>query len=144
MEELQIGDQVIRFDRQLTQTGCASLRRGWAEECDCESCRNFAAQRESAFPVSFHLLLERLGIDVTKEAEVYDSGRDDNGVTYEGWFYFAGVVIQAGERLTGDGDSFHYFFRDASASDALQMFGKQVAAVEFETKIPWLRRESEQ
>jgi hypothetical protein len=144
MEQLQIGDQVVRFDRQRTQAGYAALRCGSTDECDCASCRNFAAQRESAFPMPFRDLLQTLGIDIAKEGELYDSGPADDSVMYEGWFYFAGAVIQSGERLTAAGENFHYFFRDASPSNTLAMFGAEIATVEFQTTLPWRLRGSEE
>jgi hypothetical protein len=97
--EMQVGDQVIRYDRDRTQRVYSSLDKGDADECGCIYCQNFAAQRDSVYPESFKQLLDQLGIDPAKEGEVYEVGPADEGkFTYGGWFYFTGEMITAGER----------------------------------------------
>ena len=139
MEQLQAGDQTIRFDRQRTIDAYTSITQGGAEKCGCSHCRNFAAQRDKAYPASFRQLLESLGITIEKEGEVYECGRDDSSHLYGGWFYFAGVVVNAGERLTDADAGFQYYFVDAKHLPKPPAdFGAEIAAVEFHTKIPWI------
>src|SRR5450755_2392350 len=76
MEQIKLGDQVIRFDRERTRHAYSSMKGGDAERCGCSYCRNFAAQRSTAYPEVFRLLLDQLGIDPQKEGEVYESGPD--------------------------------------------------------------------
>jgi hypothetical protein len=79
--------------------GRRAPRRGDADKCSCFYCENFAAQRDSAFPDSFRVLLADLGIDSTKEGEVYECGPTSNGkYQYGGWFYLRGEIIEPGER----------------------------------------------
>ena len=95
--EMQVGDQEIRHDRDRTQLVYSGIEKGDADECGCIYCRNFAAQRESAYPESFKRLLDQLGIDPAKEGEVYEAGPAEGGrFTYGGWFYFVGEMIEAG------------------------------------------------
>jgi hypothetical protein len=51
---------------------------------------------------------------------------------YGGWFYFAGELIEPGERMTDAGPVLQYYFADAKRLPLPQPdFGKNVLAVEF-------------
>jgi hypothetical protein len=71
MTEMQIGDQAIRYDRDATVAAYQTPEQGFAEKCGCIFCKNFAAQRAVVYLISFRTLLEQLGIDPSKEAEVF-------------------------------------------------------------------------
>jgi hypothetical protein len=58
MTEMQVGDQTIRYDRDATVTIYGNMEGGFAEKCGCVFCKNFAAQRNLAYPASFRALLE--------------------------------------------------------------------------------------
>jgi len=100
MKQIQVGDRIIRYDKKRTTAAYSVIKKGWADECNCSSCRNFAAQRHNVYPESFKLLLQQLGVDSEQEAGVYECGTDGDSITYGGWFYCSGEVIQAGKRLT--------------------------------------------
>jgi hypothetical protein len=140
MEQIQLGNQVITFDREQTIKAYSALQGGDAERCGCAPCLNFAAQRKSAYPENFCSLLDQLGIDFEKEGEVFEYGPEGELHLYGGWFYFVGEIITMGERLTEDPASgFQYWFADAKrlpkpAGD----FGDKIIAVEFVTKVPWI------
>jgi hypothetical protein len=72
MEELRLGDQIARYDRDATVAAYALMPSGGAERCGCVHCRNFAAQRDTVYPSEFRDLLKKLGIDPNKEGEIYD------------------------------------------------------------------------
>jgi hypothetical protein len=74
MEQIRLRVQVFRFDRERTRLAYSSMKSGDAERCGCTYCLNFAAQRSTAYPEVFRLLLDQLGIDPEKEGEVYESG----------------------------------------------------------------------
>ncbi len=106
METIQRGDQLIRYDKTRTMRAYAALLHGGCEDCGCSSCLNFAAQRDKAYPEEFRALLASLGIDPSKEGEVYECGPAGDLYLYGGWFYFSGNVLEAGERLSkADGGS---------------------------------------
>lgn len=70
-----------------------SLEHGFAEECGCIFCKNFAAQRNLVYPASFRTLLEQLGIDPNKEGEAFEYGPVKDGChLYGGWFHFVGQL----------------------------------------------------
>jgi hypothetical protein len=139
MEQIQLGDQVIRFDRERTLKAYSSMKGGDADRCGCSYCRNFAAQRGTAYPDVFRLLLDQLGIDPQKEGEVYESGPDGPLTMYGGWLYFAGELVRSGERMTDIGSGFQHWFADAKNLPKPAVdFGPKVLAIEFWTRLPWI------
>jgi hypothetical protein len=108
-EVMQLGDQLIRFDRVCTSDAYARIEKPGAEECGCAMCRNFIAQRSRAYPSSFLVLLGRLGIDASKEGEVYYLAPNKSGRRlYGGWFFFCGELLEAEEKQTSQ-DGVTYF-----------------------------------
>lgn len=97
--ELRIGDQLIRYDRALTVRAYEGMTGGGADECKCGFCQNFKWKRALAYPASFIILLEELGIDPNKEGEVYEIYTDEQGIcTFGGWFFFTGQILETGQR----------------------------------------------
>jgi len=93
----------------------------------------------TAYPENFRLLLDELAIDPEKEGEVYECGPDGPLRVYGGWLYFVGELVEAGERITDDTFGFQYFFEEAKRLPRPAVdFGKNVLAVEFLTKLPWV------
>jgi len=136
---MQSGDQRIKYDREQTGRAYAELKSGDAERCGCSSCRNFAAQRSTAYPDSFRRLLDQLGVDWKKEGEVYECGPEGSLRVYGGWFYLVGELIEPGERMTDAGFGFQYYFVDAKRLPKPGAdFGQNVLAVEFSAKLPWV------
>jgi hypothetical protein len=140
MDELRIGDQLVRYDRELTLHAYAQIEKGGAEECGCSHCKNFAAQRALAYPGSIPVLLEKLGIDLNKEGEVYEVYAEGRTVHYGGWFYFSGQLIAAGKYLgTESGTDFQFHLVDARYLPKPSVnFGDQVLAIDFTTTLPWI------
>jgi hypothetical protein len=138
MEELRLGDQLVRFNREATAAAYRELPFGGADRCKCVYCRNFAAQRATVFPQGFRAFLDQLGVDPDKEGEVYDMGGTDGSRIRltGGWFYFVGELIEKGESLIPAGD-FQYRFQPSFPQPPAS-FGKQVAAIEFFTQVPWV------
>ena len=139
MAELRIGDQLIRFDHEATAAAYSAVSQGDADRCGCQGCRNFVIQRNAIYPPEFRDLLNKIGIDSTKEAEAVHYGPKDNAHFYGGWFYFYGEVIEKGESCVSLGEDFKYFAR--TALHPPKAFGKMTAAVEFSTVLPWLLAE---
>jgi hypothetical protein len=138
MGQMQSGDQTIRYDPEKTRAAYSTMKGGAAEACGCSCCLNFAAQRATAYPQGFRLLLNQLGIDPEKEGEVYECGADGPLRVYGGWFYLAGELVEAGEQMTDAAPGFQYFFRKAELPGLDAGFGEDVLAVEFITRLPWV------
>lgn len=144
MVEIRIGDQTIRYDRAATASVYESLEHGFAEQCGCIFCKNFAAQRDVVYPPSFRALIEQLGIDANKEGEAFEYGLVEAGChLYGGWFYFVGEMVTAGERNSHAPDSpyFEFFFTIAHPSSRA-FRGGPILALEFMTRVKWVLAES--
>jgi hypothetical protein len=140
-QELQVGLQKIRFDRDAT----VSLYRDTitvpaADRCICTSCKNFAAHRDRAYPEEFLHLLETLGINPLREWEAFDYESELRSLQnhlYGGWFLFSGELIEGVEQRPGPGESaFEHWFTTSFRSGTLWKEAK-LCAVEFVTRIPW-------
>ena len=140
MDEIRVGDQTVRFDRELTRQAYSLIKRGGADECGCSYCRNFSVQRSTVYPASFLSILDRLGIDPDKEDEVYELGPAGGLLLYGGWLFFAGELVKAGERRKNEsGSEFQNHFTDARMLPKPSVdFGEHVLAVDFLTKLPWI------
>jgi len=143
--ELQIGDQLIQYDREATAAIYDTLTTGGAEKCGCIACKNFAAQRDDIYPASFRSLLHQLGIDPAKDGWVYDYGPlPDGRYLYGGWFYLIGELITPGERNVGSHqgpDNFEFFFTlSPPGHEAFR--GKDTLAIDFTAQVKWILPET--
>jgi len=142
MEAYNLGDQTFNFDKSATEAAYALLESGFAERCGCADCRNFAAQRSTAFPARFLTLLDRLGIDRLKEGEAFEYGPEPSGKhLYGGWFYFIGKMDAQGESQIEE-NGFSYFIGTSFPKPPSPFQGQPVLAVEFTTRLPWVLPES--
>jgi hypothetical protein len=141
-KELRLGDQLIRFDREMTQNAYRGITTDSAAECGCSFCRNFVAQRAYVYPASFLALLDQLGIDPAKESEVYECGPTDDGKRfYGGWLFFSGQLLEIGERHV-ENDGIEYWIRESKQLPVPNgEFGLNCLAIEFATQIPWVLAE---
>ena len=138
MEQVRLGDQIIGYDSVRTRTAYAAMKSLFAERCGCAYCRNFVAQRSTVYPEKFLQLLDQLGIDPEKEGDIHEFGPPGSLMEYGGWFYVAGKLIEAGERMTDAASGFQYFFRRSHMPTALADFGNEVLALEFLTRLRWV------
>jgi hypothetical protein len=146
LTEIRIGDQTIRYDHDATVAAYGGLAYGFAEECGCIFCKNFAAQRKLVYPASFRELLDQLGIDPEKECEVYEYGPVEEGShLYGGWFYFVGEMVTWGERNSTATDSDHFEFWFTSIGHKVPAFrdGPRLT-LEFKTRMKLVLPDSPQ
>jgi hypothetical protein len=132
-----MGDWLITFDREATARAHAAMQHGGADDCGCNSCRNFSLQKPVTYPAEFLDVLDRLGVDPTREIEVvcYDN-ENESGQEYHGWFYFVGhakcdtVAVREG--------AFTYYFMEGPAYAVPEFEGLPVSRVEFAyLHLPW-------
>lgn len=147
MTTIKFGELQIECDVEATREAYAKIERGSPEEC---GCNNFAAARQYAYSQEARSILEQLGIDVNKEAEVYHYCKLESGLhNYGGWFHFIGSIEGLNSKgqiaentFTFDservGSRFAMYF---TAHTALvpKAFGDQpVIQVEFEAEVHWV------
>ena len=104
-------------DRPATVEAYSRAEAGGSDTCPCNTCRNFAVVREEVFPGVFRSLLESLGIDPRKDAEVYHNARIAPGRhDYGGWFHFIGTLEKDGDfPLVEMAEGFYVWLRRAGA-----------------------------
>lgn len=122
--------------------------------CDCTDCRNFRVAIDSAFPPPFRHLLNQLGIDVSKPAELCHYGQPGHTCPTGGWFHFIGSIVAGGDawRQTSDtswtGDLEPYLgmvelgFSNRVALLPTVFIGHPIVQLEFSTNVPWVLEDS--
>lgn len=140
------GDWKYTADRDATISAYGRTEWGGADTCDCANCRNFRVARTRVFPDKFLTLLDQLGIDPLKDAEVYHNTRvAPDRHDYGGWYHFIGALEEAGDFPPVDlGDGFTAWMCRASAPRLQSLEGASVAQIEFHAEtVPWLLDEPE-
>jgi hypothetical protein len=144
---VEIGPWLIDADAETTRHIYSQITRGSPEECACRDCRNFAASREIAYPQEAKRLLESLGIDWHKEAEIYHITRwGSSGLhAYAGWFHLVGVTLNGPPteeirhiepyKLTQAFSLFPYS-QLGLVRDVFRGF--ELVQLEFRTEAPWV------
>ena len=136
-----------RADLDATILAYARTERGGADTCNCAGCRNFRLVRAEVFPVEFLALLNELGIDPRKDAEVHHNARLAPGRhDYGGWYHFVGTLDQNGEVPPVDlgGNVTVWMSHDAGAPRLLGLKGMEVVEVNFRSgAVPWQLDEPE-
>lgn len=136
------GPQTIIFDREATIDLYSRIVKVLgADSCRCIFCKNFAAQRQTLFPIEFSQFLEELGIDPTREWEAfeYNFAKNPNKLLfYGGWFVFVGAVVEgADHRPDPEQKDFVHWFTSSFPAGTLPT-GIVLCAVEFLIQIPWV------
>ena len=150
-QTIQIYRWIFKCDPEATQRAYMKVPTGCAEECGCDTCQNFLAARNYAYPLEGLALFSRLGIAYNREAESYHNARLDSGLhSYGGWFHFIGS-IEKGDDLAKATDTIAFqnsfekiaeHFSVGFTSNAVlipkSFEGNTVVQLEFQTEIPWL------
>jgi hypothetical protein len=91
MNIVKYGDWEFDVDFAATQIVYSTISEGGAQTCTCTYCKNYIAQIDSIFPKDIIKLLSDLGIDYSKDYEVWQYAKLDNGLhQYGGCFHFIG------------------------------------------------------
>lgn len=146
----------IEYDADATRACYAQVTQGSQITCSCSDCRNFGAALEHAFPPAVRNILDQLGIDQSKPAEVYTTGEVASDLQqYAGWFHFVGSiesgadawrqVDKEGESFSGEfepfGTDFQIGFTSRIALLPESFESKPVVQLEFQTYVPWVLAE---
>ena len=141
MELLELPGWRIEYDRTATAAAHARAPAVGPETCGCNPCRNWAATRGRLLPEEFRRLLDRLGIPLDGEAEVYHNCRLESGVhSYGAWYHFVGRVL-SGERECTPNVAFgplSVYFHSKPALLAEALAGQPIVQLELVAEVPWL------
>ena len=93
METIAIHRWKLQIDPEATRRAFSDVPTGAPESCGCGDCLNFAAARDRAYPSEVLAIFEQLGIDRSKESEIWHTHRDELGLHhYGGFFHFVGAI----------------------------------------------------
>jgi hypothetical protein len=142
----RFGDWTYTADREATVRAYSEAEGGWTERCGCAPCRNFRLVRARVLPDDFLELLDALGIDPAKEAEVYHNARLAAGRhDYGGWYHFVGTLAATGDiapMVLAPG--FSAWMCRAAAPRLPSLKGLAAVQLEFHCEaVPWLLDEPE-
>jgi hypothetical protein len=151
LKSIQYGRWAISCDAESTRSAYACVATGSPEECGCDPCLNFAAQRADIYPTAILALFEELGITTNREAEIYHLARLESGRhLYGGWFHFVGSILsgtdaakQVAENIwKPDLETASEYF-NLGFSSRVQLVrkpfeGLQLVQVEFTAQVPWI------
>lgn len=111
MKEIFINDWIVQYDPDKTSQIYKKIERGYSGYCSCQICKHYSQYRNKYIPEDLGYLIEELGIDITKEAEVSFSG---DKTIFQGYFtiffHFIGSVKTHpnGWNICSAGEYFQY------------------------------------
>lgn len=92
MHTVDIGGYVLEFDPVATAAAHASLVAPGPEECGCWYCRNWIAGGRDLVPKQVRALLQRFGVPLNGETEVWEVPGDRQDHWYGGWYTIVGEL----------------------------------------------------
>ncbi len=155
LEIIKYKDWKFEVDTDFTRNMYSKFPSGGANQCECRDCKNFAANRNEAYPYEIKELFTKIGIDYNKESEVYHHIRLESGLHfYGGWFHFKGKFINGNDcrifhspeaytfNMTDITENFRIGFTLGNSPSLFESLDGLIQ-IEFETNIPWIISEEE-
>jgi hypothetical protein len=141
METVQIDGYELSCDSAATRI---AYRAVTPHLCDCAGCRNYRSARDKFYGAAAIELFSRFGIDVNKEAEIYDLGPDPanpGSILYGGWFHFIGEIAKSGDHVSIQ-ENLAVWFSPKVALVPPPLAGHPLVQLEIEAAIPWVLEEA--
>ena len=149
MIQIKYKNWIFEADPMTTKDIYERVKCGGAEECGCSDCKNYQKQRDVAFSEEIIELLERLGIDYRKEAEVCHLCRKEDGYhQYNGWFHFIGRIKKADNKVQESKystitEDFNMLFTKKRDLANKEFNDYPLVQLEYATSLPWIIKEKE-
>jgi hypothetical protein len=144
LETIKFGDWTAQVDADANRSAYSRIPYSAAEDCACAECLNFVEARNRGLVYSAQVLglFKRMGVDSTRESEVYamDAVNNRSGLTlYGGWFNVIGQLsgedAKGPTEITGE----LQLFPMAGAALPDPAFGEvPMFRSEFVIALPWL------
>lgn len=150
---LTVSRWLIEADPLATGRCYAQLPVGM--DCTCCYCRNFDAARGRTFPAEFVALLETLGVDPAKPAELCHWCREPSGwYRTGGWFHCVGTILSGEDAIHWEGHvgtcrleewvpGLELGFTNHLDLVREVFAGLPLVQLEFVTRVPWVLEEPE-
>jgi hypothetical protein len=144
LETVKFGSWVAEVDPKANRSAYSLIAEGAAEECACPECRNFIAARDKGlvYPAEVVELFGRMGVDSTRESEVYgmDTGANRNGLgIYGGWFNVIGRLMGDDVAVPHEVSQRIQLYPSSGAALPDPAFGEvEMFRIEFVIALPWV------
>ncbi|HVK56455.1 MAG TPA: hypothetical protein VM532_15690 [Burkholderiales bacterium] len=136
---VEIGDYVLDIDPERTRKTYLEIEKGGAESCGCSYCRNYLTAIPEALPEEVLQFFSKVGIDLKKDAEVYEQGEMSPGVrSYGGEYYFWGTVVAEPKKEQRLSKGFRFAFMRPSPLAQKQFQSEGALCLYFNTELPWV------
>ncbi|HNH88300.1 MAG TPA: hypothetical protein PLX46_02680 [Thiobacillaceae bacterium] len=134
-----IAGWTVLADPEHTRATYSEMSMGGSQKCGCDGCRNFQLVRNSAFPPEVIQFFEVAGIDITKDAEVYEYGEIAPGIhSYGGEYYFLGKIIKQPSGEVSLQPGFRFVLTTPSPLMPPNFRGEESLCFLFEAELPWV------
>jgi hypothetical protein len=143
MTEITYRDWMFDCDVGATRKAYETISAGGVETCECSGCKNFLAQRDSAFPAEIMKLFDEMGVNYKRDAEIYHITRLQPRLhQYGGWFHFVGNILK---QPVGPANLDHFTvdFVSDNALAAKAFENQPLVQIEITAEIPWVLTENE-
>lgn len=126
----------IEYDKEITE----NIYSDYMYDCKCAYCRNFLATYNS-MPADYFELLNILGIDPSKPANIIEYTKNNDGThLYEWWFHIAGSLISKCDTLTKLNKQIDIIITDNNDLVATA-FPDSGIQINFWSNLPWVLEE---
>lgn len=139
-----LGGYVLDIDVERTRNTYRTIEKGGAESCGCSSCRNYLSALPDALPKELLRFLSEAGIDVRKDAEVYENGEVSPGIrSYGGEYYFWGSIVAEPKKEQIFANGFRFAFTGPSPLVQDEFRSQGAICCCFDGNLPWLLKDED-
>jgi len=139
MMKIEIEGWVVNVDVEKTKKTYGLIKESGCLACGCNYCLNYLKNLPDVMPDQIRAFFESAGVDINKDAEVYQEGEIDNSTNYYGGeYYLWGTIISKPESdvSTLGKLSFKFIAPTALAQEEFKKDG--ALCFSFHTELKWL------
>lgn len=137
--KLEIEGWILDIDVQRTKKTYASIRESGCLACGCNYCLNYLKNLPESFPINIRKFFESAGMDISKDAEVYEQGEvTPTRNLYEGEYYLWGSIISVPENKPSRIDKVEFEFIKPTPLGQEELKGAGALCFSFNTELEWI------
>ncbi len=136
---IEIEGWVVNVDVEKTKSTYDSIKESGCLACGCNYCLNYLKNLPDGLPAPIREFFKSAGIDINKDAEVYEEGEIDRSNNYYGGeYYMWGTIVSKPESdvSTLDKLSFEFIAPTPLVQDEFKKNG--ALCFSFHTELKWL------